>query len=160
MWRVMVESLLPAAAILILYFVLPLRGQGAVAVSIIFAVVAVLFSFPLAFRAAKRVMESHQPIVHGGQAVLMILTSVVVAFSGLYYVLGTHYENQMMGVETRLDALYFTLTLTTTVGFGDVHPVGQAARGVATWNMVCNIAIIAIAVRLVMSAIQDRRVNG
>ena len=41
-----------------------------------------------------------------------------------------------------LDALYFSITTLTTVGFGDVVPISQAGRAVVALEMICAVTII------------------
>jgi len=47
-------------------------------------------------------------------------------FADSDYVFRTH--GQMSGLETKTDAIYFTVTIVATVGFGDITATGQAAR--------------------------------
>ena len=61
---------------------------------------------------------------------MFLLTVLILTFAGTYVVLADH-PGQMEGIETKIDALYFTVTTLATVGFGDIHPVGQVARVVA-----------------------------
>ncbi len=38
-------------------------------------------------------------------------------------------SGEIAGIRTKTDILYFTVTVPTTVGFGDIRAVGQIARG-------------------------------
>ncbi len=58
---------------------------------------------------------------------------------------------------TRTDSLYFTVTVFATVGFGDIAPVTQAARVLVTVQMVGNLLLLGIALRVVVLAVQHRR---
>ena len=62
---------------------------------------------------------------------------------------------------SRTDAMYFSTTVFTTVGFGDIVAKTQAARVVVTIQMVLDLAIIALVGRLVINAIKigQRRQN-
>jgi voltage-gated potassium channel len=160
MGRAAAETLIPAALIIFLYYVLPFSSGGGMVLAVGFAVVVVVCSIPWAIHASKRVMESSQPILHGAQMLALMLSAVVCAFASVYYAFATHYDDQMTGLATKLDAMYFTLTMSTTIGFGDIHPIGQAARGVASFHMVSNLAVVAVGVQLVRNAISHRRQNG
>ena len=52
----------------------------------------------------------------------------------------------------RTAALYFAVTLFSTVGLGDIAPVSQAARAVVTIQMVADLIVIAVVVRLIFGA--------
>ena len=49
----------------------------------------------------------------------------------------------LAGLDTRTDALYFTVVTLGTVGYGDVHPVGQAARLIATTQIAFDLVFVA-----------------
>ena len=51
---------------------------------------------------------------------------------------------------TRTDSLYFTVTVFSTVGFGDIAPKTEAARLVTTVQMLADLAVIAVVVRLIL----------
>jgi hypothetical protein len=55
------------------------------------------------------------------------------------------------------DALYFTVTVFATVGFGDITPTTDAARLVVTGQMIADLVIIGIAVKAITGAVQQRR---
>jgi voltage-gated potassium channel len=57
----------------------------------------------------------------------------------------------------RVDALYFTMTVFATVGFGDITPVTRAARAVVTIQMVANLLVLTLLLRLVTRAVQINR---
>ena len=57
----------------------------------------------------------------------------------------------------RVDALYFTMTVFATVGFGDIAPVTQAARVVVTIQMVANLVVLTLLLRLVTRAVRINR---
>ena len=53
-------------------------------------------------------------------------------------------------------ALYFTITIFSTVGFGDITPQTDAARLVVSAQMLLDLAIIGAAVRLIFNAARSR----
>lgn len=61
-------------------------------------------------------------------SLLLLLHSITVLFSLAFYAMSMHNPDEFVGLETRIDALYFTLTTMTTTGYGDIVAVGQTAR--------------------------------
>ena len=61
---------------------------------------------------------------------IVSVIAVVVVFSFFFFLLAARDPHQVAGLHTRIDALYFTMSTLTTIGYGDVHATGQAAR---TW---------------------------
>jgi voltage-gated potassium channel len=75
---------------------------------------------------------------------------VVVFFAALYVVL----EDQMSGLDTRLDGLYFAVTTLSTVGYGDITATGQGARAVVIVQMLFDLIIVTSAISIVISALR------
>jgi voltage-gated potassium channel len=83
----------------------------------------------------------------GSVALAMLLVLLVVAFSAAFYLLQRANPEQVVGLHTRTDALYFTLSTMTTVGYGDVHAEGQVARALVCAVIVFNVVVVASLVR-------------
>jgi hypothetical protein len=74
------------------------------------------------------------------------------------YFLMAHAQSAAFGVHlSRTDAMYFSATVFTTVGFGDITAKSQAARLIVTFQMMLDLVIIGIVVRGVVSAIKAGR---
>ncbi|MCU0262810.1 MAG: potassium channel family protein [Candidatus Nanopelagicales bacterium] len=52
----------------------------------------------------------------------------------------------------RVGALYFTVTVLATVGFGDIHPVSSLARAAVTGQMVMDVVLVGVVVRVLVAA--------
>ena len=89
------------------------------------------------------------------QGLLLLLEIVVVAFATAYYMLAESTHDQIAGVDTRLDSLYFTIVTMATVGYGDIHAVGQFARGLVTVQIVFNLIFVGALTSLVTSRMRD-----
>ncbi len=92
----------------------------------------------------RRGETGRDPQVLGMMVVLLVMSS-----SLTFFILDLLSPEQIEGLKTRTDALYFTLSTMTTVGYGDVHAEGQVARAMVCGLIVFNIVVIASLVRLV-----------
>jgi voltage-gated potassium channel len=63
---------------------------------------------------------------------------------------------QFAELSTKTDSLYFNISTLATVGFGDVHPVGQLARAAVTLQIVFNLVFLGAAVSLITGFVRSR----
>ena len=89
------------------------------------------------------------------EALVAVVYGLVVFFALTYLSLSTR-QDEFVGVEDRVDSMYFTVSTVATVGFGDVHAVGSAARLVVTIQMLLDLLVLGIAARLVGPALARR----
>jgi voltage-gated potassium channel len=139
---------------LALYGVAPMEGRRAW-LGLLLGLGALVVIVPLTVHRARRVAVSDRPILDAAEALVLLFTLLVLGFAAGYVLLSQH-ASQLAGVDTKIDALYFTLTTLSTVGFGDAHAVGQTARVVVSVQMVFNLVFIATAVRLLTSVARER----
>ena len=89
-----------------------------------------------------------------GLVVALMLS--VLGFALGFYVMAERNPTQLPGLDTRLDSLYFTMTTLLTIGFGDIHAAGQAARALVLVQMVFNVVIIATAASTISTRIRTQ----
>lgn len=71
-----------------------------------------------------------------------VFIAVVALLALTCYAVSVHQPEQFTGMETRTDALYFTITTVSTVGYGDIHPVGQTARALVTIMIIFDVVLL------------------
>ncbi|NYI77383.1 potassium channel family protein [Nocardioides panzhihuensis] len=77
----------------------------------------------------------------------MLLILLVMAASLTFFLLDQNRPDEIVGLDTRTDALYFTLSTMTTVGYGDVHAEGQIARALVCAMIIFNVVVVASLIR-------------
>lgn len=82
------------------------------------------------------------------QWLLSALYGLVLTFALVYAELATRSPDQFVGISDRTDALYFSVTLVSTVGFGDIHAEATLAKLIVTLHMVFNLVYLGTALRL------------
>jgi len=89
------------------------------------------------------------------EALVQIVAMLVVGFAAVLYAMNRD-GTQVSGLDTRVDAIYFTVTTLSTVGFGDIHAASQAARIVVTVQIAFNLLFVGVAVRVFIGAAKRR----
>jgi voltage-gated potassium channel len=89
-------------------------------------------------------------------SLVMLLELVAIVFALGYYLLDVTTPGEIAGLRTRTDALYFTLSTLTTIGFGDVHPAGQVARVMVIVQMVFDVVFVAAVVAVLSGRLRAR----
>jgi hypothetical protein len=161
--RAVVRVTVALAVMLVLYAVLPLSRTSTVSSALLAAAFAALLAFAIVFlRQVRRILRSPYPLVAGAEAMVFILAAFVVGFALIYVTLATADPEAFSQPLNRVAAIYFAITVLTTVGFGDIAPVGDVARIVVSVQMVADLVLIAVALRLVILLAQrtDRRQRG
>jgi voltage-gated potassium channel len=151
-------GLLNLAAVLVVYFVVPVQAglsAGRLALNTAVALIAVAVVAWIVVREARRRLEGVGPRLRGLRLVLA-LEVVLVAFALVYFMLVVNGTGHFVGITTRIDALYFATVTTTTVGFGDIAPLSQVARALVMLQLVFNVAFIALVANLVRQGVQER----
>jgi uncharacterized membrane protein YqjE len=154
--RKIVVTVVTVIVPMVVYFVIPLDDELGKVLALVLVVGAAASLIPMSIRQAGLVLRSPDPLFDAVRCIVSAVMLLVVAFSAAYYVLGTGYDGEIQGIDTKLDSLYFTVTILATVGFGDITATGQVARGLVTVQMVVNLAVLAVALRVVSWALKER----
>ncbi|WP_122817460.1 potassium channel family protein [Nocardioides pantholopis] len=136
-----------AAGLLVAYFAFPLelRTSAGVVVGLVLTVVGL--------GVLGRIMVLELQHLHAGSrgwgigVLIMVLELLVIWFSLAFFLVNRLAPEQFEGLGTRTDALYFTLSTMTTIGYGDVHAEGQLARLLTCALIVFNVVVVASVVR-------------
>lgn len=85
---------------------------------------------------------------------ITLLYPVVVLFALSYYVMQVADPTQFADMKTRTDALYYTVITLGTVGYGDVHAVGQFARVISMIQVAFDLVVIGALIAVATSRFQ------
>lgn len=145
-----------AIAMFLGYFLLPLHrlGPDRSALAVVLLVIA-LSGLALLLLRQIHAELLERPDAHPGVVIPLLMCLSVLVFSAAYFVLA-HYPGQFGGLHTRVDALYFTLVTLATVGYGDITPLGQAARVVTMLQILYNFVFLTTAATALTRRIRSR----
>jgi voltage-gated potassium channel len=104
------------------------------------------------------ISRSARPALRAVEALATTLPLFLLLFASAYYTMaGANPANFGTHLLTRTDALYFTVTVFSTVGFGDITAASQSARLVVTAQMLLDLLALGLVVRAFASAVQSAR---
>jgi voltage-gated potassium channel len=157
-WRV-ARSAGTLVVLVVVYYALPLGRLDttwqalAIVLGLVIGVVVLTFLAGAQIRRLTRAGDDEAVRVEGLVAVVYL---VILVFAGGYYALEHAATDQFDGLETKTDALYFTVSTLATVGFGDVHATGQVARALVTLQMVFNLVVVGALVTILTGHLRRR----
>jgi ion channel len=158
--RALVGTVLRAAlstgVLLAAYFLLPIpmrhndhsliRDIGTMAR---LGVAVALFIAVLMFEI-RGITRAKHPMLRAGVAMSVVIPLFLIFFAWIYLNMSASDAVEFGGHMTRMTALYFTVTIFSTVGFGDITPKTDLARLVTTVQMLADLVVIAVVVRLII----------
>jgi hypothetical protein len=153
--RGLIELIVILAVMLVLYILLPLKGERRW-VGAVVGLAAIIGTVPYTLYRVRAILKSEKPLILAVQALVALLTMLVLGFAAVYFFMAEGNPDNFLGLETKLDAVYFTVVTLGTVGFGDITPTSQAARGVVVAQIAVNFALLGISVRLLTMATKHR----
>jgi hypothetical protein len=153
-WRRWLHLGLILTGVVVVYFVVPVSRelQRGTVLRILVAILLLALLAAGVVRQLRRHLDAKDQRVDG---LIVSITVVMAVFAFAYFTLHERDPSQFSGLETRLDALYFTASTAATVGFGDVNAEGQVARALVLVQIVFNAVFIGTAVALLSSRIKS-----
>jgi hypothetical protein len=147
-----VRTIATVALVVALYFLLPMTHglDGATLTELVLGVLA-LFAI-IAFQI-RQILRSDRPGIRAVEALAFTVPLFILFFATAYFLMAHANAASFGGSLTRTDAMYFSTTVFTTVGFGDIVAKTQAARLVVTLQMILDLVILGVVLRLVVNAV-------
>jgi voltage-gated potassium channel len=158
--RTMVSSGLRAlgntAVLVAIYYLLPLDHTSTWIAATILIIGLVAFIALVVFQV-RWIIRSRFPGLRAVEALATSLPLFLLLFSGTYVVMAMVSASNFGEKLTHTDALYFTVTVFTTVGFGDITAKSEGARLLVTGQMVTDLIILGIGAKIILGAVTRGR---
>jgi hypothetical protein len=146
------RSLLSVVVIIAAYFLLPLKRPAGT--GIIVLVVGVLaLALVLAWQI-RAIVGSPFPRLRAFETLSVGLPLLLVTFAAGYYLISQGDPSAFSQPLDRIGALYFTITVFSTVGFGDITPVGDLPRLLVSLQMLLNLVVFGLVAKLIFGAVE------
>lgn len=142
------RPLVVIGVLLVVYAVVPLRS-GSTGLAVIATVCVGLMVFGAVFvHQVRRIKRSATPTLAGVEALVLVYGTFLVQFAVLYVTVSANDPGAFDEVLNRVGGLYLSITVLSTVGFGDITPATDLARILVSIQMIADIVLIASAFRI------------
>jgi len=160
--RTLLRALLTVVVLVVLYYNLPLDQElDATAVALLLAGLLALTG--LISWQVRGILRSSYPALRAVSALSSAIPFFLLIFASAYFLMARAQAGSFTEPLTRTDALYFTVTVFATVGFGDIAPTTQLTRIVTMFQMIADLLVLGVLLRVVLGAVklgQQRRSGG
>jgi hypothetical protein len=157
--RAVIRSCVSAVALVMVYFALPMEAilEGSVVARLVLSVLCLIVILSWQIYA---IVRSPRPTLRAIEAVAVTVPLFILMVASTY-VLTSQADKQSFSEDlSKLDALYFAMTVFSTVGFGDISPRSDLARTVVTAQIVIDLLLLGVGVRLLVEAVNAGKRRG
>ena len=141
------------ALLVALYYLLPLdnRSDATTVAELVLGIVAMVV---VVIWQVRKIIESPHPNARATESLAFTVPLYLLLFSTTYFLIERSLPSSFTEPLTRTDALYFSATVFTTVGFGDISAKSQAARLLVTGQMMLDLVLLGLVVKLFLGAVK------
>jgi voltage-gated potassium channel len=142
--------------LLAIYYLLPLDHESTwVAVTTL--IIGLVALVGLVIFQARSILASPFPGIRALEALASSVPLFLLLFASAYIVMERLSPGDFSEPLSHSDALYFTVTVFSTVGFGDITPKAELSRLVVTGQMIADVVILGLAIKVIVGAVRSRR---
>ncbi len=159
--KMLVRSILVALLIVVAYYTLPLDRPADV--GLIILVVGLLVLAGILTWQIRMIVGSPFPRLRAFETLVVGIPLLLVVFASVYFLIDKAQVDSFTQALTKTDAMYFTVTVFSTVGFGDITAKSELARTLVTLQMLFNLAVFGLVAKLIFGAVEiglQRRSTG
>jgi voltage-gated potassium channel len=159
-WAVL-RGVLGTTVLVVLYYVLPL-DQPWNADTAVRVLIGLLVFVGITVWQVRTIAGSRYPGLKAFEALGLIVPFYLLLFASTYFVMERASTASFTQPLTRTDALYFSVTVFSTVGFGDIAPKSEAARVLLIVQMLGDLAFLGAGARVLLGAVRrgQQRTSG
>lgn len=153
------RPMIVAVVVVVWYFRAPLDRSWTAAKGLELLAALVVVGLVVGWQVLAVVRSPH-PRLRAVGALVITLPLLMVLFATTYVVMAADGTGAFSEPLSRVDALYFAVTVFSTVGFGDIAARSEAARVLVTVQILVNLTYAGLFVRAIIEASRighDRR---
>ncbi|MGI5402331.1 potassium channel family protein [Streptomyces sp. CA-135486] len=149
----LLRSTAAVAVLTALYYVAPLDQRTGLG-TVMALIVGLLAFGALVTWQTVAIIRAEHPRLRAMEALATAVPLFLLLFSATYYILAKERPSSFSEPLSRTDALYFTVTVFATVGFGDIVATSPTTRVLTTVQMVADLILLGLIARVIFGAVQ------
>lgn len=152
--RVLLGVALMDAILFLVYARIPIDDATGAGLIVMFAILLGIFAIVILWQI-RAIVKARLPGVRAAAAIAFAVPVYLVLWSLVYLAMAAGYTDAFNEPLDRVGAFYFTTTVFTTVGFGDITAANDASRIAVSCQMILNLVIIGALVKLMLGVAQQ-----
>lgn len=158
-WRIargLLRALASATLMVVLYYVLPLVRLAQAPLVAVLGGGLVLLTGVVTWQV-KAILDATYPTIRATQSLAVVTPSFLLLFASVYFVLSQGDPATFTEPLSRSDALYLTVTIFATVGFGDISAQTETTRLLVTAQMLLDLVLLGVGIQVIVGAAKRGR---
>ena len=147
--RSAIRILAMTGGLLVLYALVPIPGTSGIGALVGMAIGLIGFLVLIGLQI-RTIVRAEHPVLRAFEVVAFAVPLLVAVFAFTYLSLSRQEAVSFTEHLDRVGALYYTVSTLSTVGFGDIAARSDAARILVTVQMLFDLALIGVLVRLLI----------
>ena len=147
---------LTSTVLVVLYYQLPFTDPLDASTAVLLAAGLALFVVVITWQL-RSILRSAYPGLRAIEALAAAIPLFLLVFAVAYLKLADTQAAAFSEPLSRTDALYFTITVFATVGFGDITPVSDGARIATMIQMLGDLLVVGLVLRVMLGAVKEVR---
>ncbi|WP_141580025.1 potassium channel family protein [Actinomadura sp. WMMA1423] len=151
--RVVLRTTLTTVALIAVYFAAPLHRAFTVVSGTVLTAALVALGVLVAWQA-RSIARSDSPRLRTIEALGTTLWLFLLVFASSYRLMSYDVPPGFSEPLTHIDALFFTITIFTSVGFSDIVPISQTARALTAVQMLGDLIFLGLVAKVFVEAMR------
>ena len=156
--RGLLRALATAVLMVVLYYTLPLGGLSNFSLVVELSVGVILLGGVITWQVGA-IERAKYPAIRATQSLAVTTPLFLLFFASSYYILSADNAETFTESLSRSDALYLTVTIFATVGFGDISAQTESARLFVTSQMLLDLVVLGLVIQVILGAVKRGKAN-
>ena len=144
------RSAVVGVLLFVAYYLLPLDKPEDIGVLLVGGLI--LIGVVVAWQV-RAILNAPFPRLRGFQTLISGIPLLLVVFAAVFYLTGQAQPDSFSEPMDKIGAMYFTVTVFSTVGFGDITAKTDLARTLVTIQMLFNLVVIGLVAKVIFGAV-------